>query len=86
MREKVRRSGEQQCSCDIERTGHPTGVYPTRAFHYEVEHMDFTDAYLVAFAESGGLTQVASFDKGIDKAVVRASVVRRLDPLRDSSR
>jgi len=48
---------------------------------YETHHMDFTDAYLVAAAESIGATQVASFDRGIDKAVAKASTVKRLDPL-----
>jgi len=48
---------------------------------YELERMHYTDAYLVAAAEAVGATQVASFDKGIDKPVTRASNVRRLDPL-----
>jgi predicted nucleic acid-binding protein len=44
---------------------------------YELERMDFTDAYLVAFAEANGLTEIASFDQGID----RAASVSRIDPL-----
>ena len=46
---------------------------------YESERMDFTETYLVAFAEADGIDQVASFDKGIDKAV-HGSTVTRLDP------
>jgi len=48
---------------------------------YEIDGMDFTNAYLVAIAESRGVGQIASFDQGIDKALRRASTVRRLDPL-----
>jgi len=48
---------------------------------YETEHMDFTDAYLVAVAEAGGIGQIASFDRGVDKAMRKASTVTRLDPL-----
>lgn len=53
---------------------------------YEVGHMDFTDAYLVAFAEANDIGQVASFDKGIGKSVSKASKVTRLDPLRWSGK
>jgi len=47
---------------------------------FETAQMDFTDAYLVAYAESMGGVPVASFDRGIDKAVAKASPVKRLDP------
>ena len=47
---------------------------------YEAQRMDFADAYLVAFAEANGVAQIASFDRGIDKAVGKASTVKRLDP------
>ena len=47
---------------------------------YEREGMDFTDAYLVAFAEVNRISQVASFDQGMDKAIRKASTVTRLDP------
>ena len=45
---------------------------------YEVERLDFADAYLVACAESTGVGAVASFDKAID----RVASVRRLEPPR----
>jgi predicted nucleic-acid-binding protein len=50
---------------------------------YETAGMDFTDAYLVAVAEAGGIDQIASFDQGIDKAVRHASAVTRRDPFKD---
>jgi predicted nucleic acid-binding protein len=34
---------------------------------YELERLDFADAYLVASAELSGLGAVASFDKAIDR-------------------
>jgi predicted nucleic-acid-binding protein len=52
---------------------------------YEIQHMDFTDAYLVAFAEVNGLTRIASFDRGIDKAIRTISPVKRLAPSRMSN-
>jgi predicted nucleic acid-binding protein len=33
---------------------------------YEVQRLDFAEAYLVAFAEATGVAQVLSFDKAID--------------------
>jgi len=48
---------------------------------FELQGMDFTDAYLVAFAEVHGVPRVASFDRGIDKAAGTASAIERLDPL-----
>jgi predicted nucleic acid-binding protein len=43
---------------------------------YEVDRLDFADAYLVAHAERSGVGVVASFDKAID----RVTTVRRLEP------
>lgn len=41
---------------------------------YEVYELDFADAYLVAQAESTGVHEILSFDKGIDRL---ESVTRR---------
>jgi len=43
---------------------------------YEVDQLDFAEAYLVACAESAGIDAVASFDKAID----RVTTVTRLEP------
>ncbi len=43
---------------------------------YEVERVDFAEAYLVACAESTGIGAVASFDRGID----RVRTVQRIAP------
>ncbi|MCZ7535045.1 MAG: hypothetical protein M5T61_03230 [Acidimicrobiia bacterium] len=43
---------------------------------YEVERLDFADAYLVASAERSGVDAVASFDRSID----RVTTVRRIEP------
>lgn len=43
---------------------------------YEVDRLDFAEAYLVAAAEFTGVTSIASFDKAID----RMSSVERLVP------
>ena len=43
---------------------------------YEVERLDFADAYLVACAESTGVGVVASFDK----AISRVASVTRYEP------
>jgi predicted nucleic acid-binding protein len=43
---------------------------------YEVDRLDFADAYLVACAESTGIARVASFDRTID----RLSTVERVEP------
>lgn len=45
---------------------------------YEIERLDFADAYLVACAESSGVGSVASFDKSID----RVKTVERIEPPR----
>ena len=45
---------------------------------YEVERIDFAEAYLVACAETTGIGQVASFDRSID----RVSTVVRIEPPR----
>ncbi|OBA80257.1 twitching motility protein PilT [Mycobacterium sp. 1164966.3] len=43
---------------------------------YEVERIDFAEAYLVACAESTGVGRVASFDRSID----RVGTVQRIEP------
>jgi predicted nucleic acid-binding protein len=43
---------------------------------YEVERLDFAEAYLVACAESTGIGRVASFDRTID----RVASVERIEP------
>ena len=43
---------------------------------YEVERLDFADAYLVASAETSGVGAIASFDREID----RLTTVRRVEP------
>ena len=43
---------------------------------YEVERLDFAEAYLVAIAEASGVGAIASFDRTID----RLSTVRRIEP------
>jgi predicted nucleic acid-binding protein len=43
---------------------------------YEINGLDFADAYLVACAESTGVGSVASFDRSID----RMETVERIEP------
>jgi predicted nucleic-acid-binding protein len=43
---------------------------------YEVDRLDFAEAYLVACAESSGVGAVASFDQAID----RVTTVTRIKP------
>ena len=43
---------------------------------YEVDRLDFAEAYLVASAEATGIETIASFDRAIDKV----ATVRRLEP------
>jgi predicted nucleic-acid-binding protein len=43
---------------------------------YEVERLDFAEAYLVAGAEASSVGTIASFDRGID----RLTTVRRVGP------
>jgi predicted nucleic-acid-binding protein len=43
---------------------------------YEIDRLDFAEAYLVACAESTGIGRVASFDRSID----RVSTIERLEP------
>lgn len=43
---------------------------------YEVERLDFAEAYLVALAESSGVGRIVSFDRSID----RVDTVTRLEP------
>lgn len=46
---------------------------------YEVDGLDFAEAYLVAAAERSGINTVASFDRSID----RVTTVRRIEPGQD---
>ena len=43
---------------------------------YEVDRLDFAEAYLVAVAERSGVGVIASFDRSID----RVGTVRRIEP------
>jgi predicted nucleic-acid-binding protein len=43
---------------------------------YELERLDFADAYIVAAAETTGVGAVMSFDRGID----RVATVSRVEP------
>ena len=43
---------------------------------YEVDRLDFAEAYLVASAETTGVNEVASFDQSID----RVTTVERIEP------
>ncbi len=43
---------------------------------YEVDRLDFAEAYLVACAESTGIGRIASFDRAID----RLGTVERVQP------
>ena len=43
---------------------------------YEIERLDFADAYLVAAAETSGVGRVASFDRSID----RVGTIARVEP------
>jgi len=43
---------------------------------YEVDRLDFAEAYLVACAESTGIGRIASFDRTID----RVQTVERVEP------
>jgi predicted nucleic acid-binding protein len=45
---------------------------------YEVDRIDFAEAYLVACAERSGVGRVASFDRSID----RVATVERVEPPR----
>jgi predicted nucleic acid-binding protein len=47
---------------------------------YEVDRVDFAEAYLVACAESTGVGAVGSFDRSLD----RVTTVRRMEPPRVS--
>jgi predicted nucleic-acid-binding protein len=48
---------------------------------YEVDRLDFAEAYLVASAESTGVGSVASFDESID----RITTVERVEPPKPSN-
>lgn len=43
---------------------------------YEVERLDFAEAYLVASAEASGVGAIASFDREVD----RLTTVQRVEP------
>lgn len=43
---------------------------------YEVDRLDFAEAYLVASAEASGVETIASFDRAVD----RVPTVRRVEP------
>lgn len=43
---------------------------------YEVDRVDFAEAYLVASAEASGVGKIASFDRSID----RIATVERIEP------
>jgi predicted nucleic acid-binding protein len=43
---------------------------------YELDRLDFADAYLVASAERSGVGLIVSFDRAID----RVGTVRRVEP------
>jgi predicted nucleic acid-binding protein len=43
---------------------------------YEIDRLDFAEAYLVAQAEATGVGEIASFDRSVD----RVSSVRRREP------
>jgi hypothetical protein len=43
---------------------------------YELDRIDFAEAYLVASAEASGVGTIASFDRSID----RIATVRRIAP------
>jgi predicted nucleic acid-binding protein len=43
---------------------------------YEVDRIDFAEAYLVAIAEAGAVESIASFDRSID----RVTTIRRIEP------
>jgi predicted nucleic-acid-binding protein len=43
---------------------------------YEVDRLDFAEAYLVASAETSGVRSIASFHRSID----RVATVRRIEP------
>ncbi len=43
---------------------------------YEIDRIDFAEAYLVASAESTGINRIASFDRSID----RVRTVERVEP------
>lgn len=43
---------------------------------YEIDRIDFAEAYLVACAESSGVGRIASFDRSID----RVGTIERIEP------
>jgi predicted nucleic-acid-binding protein len=43
---------------------------------YEIERLDFTEAYLVAVAEATGVAAIVSFDRSLD----RVRTISRIEP------
>lgn len=43
---------------------------------YQIDRLDFAEAYLVACAESTGIGRIVSFDRSID----RVSTIQRIEP------
>lgn len=43
---------------------------------YEIDRIDFAEAYLVACAETTGINEIASFDRSID----RVTTIHRMEP------
>lgn len=43
---------------------------------YETDRIDFAEAYLVACAESTGISEIASYDRSID----RITTIKRIEP------
>lgn len=43
---------------------------------YEIDRIDFAEAYLVACAETTGIKEIASFDRSID----HVTTIRRMEP------
>ena len=43
---------------------------------YEIDRIDFAEAYLVACAETTGVGKIASFDRTLD----RVSTIQRIEP------
>jgi predicted nucleic acid-binding protein len=43
---------------------------------YELDRLDFAEAYLVACAEATGVVKILSFDRSID----RVKTVKRIEP------
>jgi predicted nucleic acid-binding protein len=60
----------------VARTWHPRRPVRPALEVYEVDRLDFSEAYLVASAETSGVEAIASFDRPVD----RIATVRRVEP------